>query len=221
CPSCQQDLAVRDLIPVLSWLWLRGRCRRCQAPIGWQYPMIEIGTVALCLAFYSRYGFSAQTLCLFALAPLVTSIIAIDLNFKIIPDGLNLAMLLLGIVMLGLNAVQAPDAASFILERGGQGITAAVIYIAASLFLRWAIMVWRKKDALGLGDVKFFGVAGFWLGLNPDAGAYLMLVAGVIGIILALFWQRVKKEAEFPFGPAILLAFVAMLLWQGPVFLLQ
>ena len=152
---------------------------------------------------------------------LVAAIVAIDFEFKIIPDGLNLAMLAAGIGMLAANAFQSPDAIGFITQRGGEGLGAAILYVAVSLALRQGIMIWRKKDALGWGDVKFFAVAGFWLGLNPDSAAYLMLVAGVIGIFLAVIWQKIKKEAEFPFGPALLLAFAAMLLWQGPVFLLR
>lgn len=221
CTACGRQLTALDLVPLLSWAALRGRCRSCKAAIGWQYPLIELGTLALCLGFYFRFGFNAQVLCLFALAPLVASIIAIDFNYKIIPDSLNLAMFVAGCVMLCVAAYQSPDALSFITAKGGEGLGAAVLYVSVSLALRQAIMIWRKKDALGWGDVKFFAVAGFWLGLNPDSAAYLMLVAGVIGIFLAVIWQKIKKEAEFPFGPALLLAFVAMLLWQGPVFLLR
>ncbi len=221
CTSCGRQLTALDLVPLLSWMILRGRCRSCGAAIGWQYPLIELGTLILCLGFYFRFGFNTQVLCLFALAPLVASVTAIDFNYKIIPDSLNLAMFMAGVAMMCVSAYQSPDAIAFIVSRGGEGLAAAILYVAVSLALRYAIMVWRKKDALGWGDVKFFAVAGFWLGLNPDSAAYLMLVAGVIGIILALIWQKIKKEAEFPFGPALLLAFVAMLVWQGPVFLLR
>lgn len=222
CTSCGRKLTALDLVPLFSWIALRGRCRGCGAKIGWQYPLIELGTLALCLAFYFRFGFQVpQIFFFFALAPLVAAIVAIDFEFKIIPDSLNLAIFATGVAMLATNAFQSPDAANFIASKGGEGLVAAILYVAVSLGLRWGIMIWRKKDALGWGDVKFFAVAGFWLGLNADSAAYLMLVAGVIGIFLAFLWQKIKKEAEFPFGPAILLAFVAMLLWQGPVFLLQ
>lgn len=222
CTSCGRKLTALDLVPLFSWLALRGRCRGCGAKIGWRYPLIELGTLALCLAFYFRFGFQVpQVFFFFALAPLVAAIVAIDFEFKIIPDGLNLAMFGTGAAMLATNAFLSPDAVGFIVSKGGEGLAAAALYVAVSLALRWGIMIWRKKDALGWGDVKFFAVAGFWLGLNPDSAAYLMLVAGIIGIFLAFAWQKIKKEAEFPFGPAILLAFAAMLLWQGPVFLLQ
>ncbi len=222
CTSCGRNLTALDLVPLFSWLALRGRCRGCGAKIGWQYPLIELATLSLCLAFYFRFGFQPpQIFFFFALAPLVAAIVAIDIEYKIIPDSLNLAMLGAGIGMLAGNALQSPDAVGFIVAKGGEGLAAAILYVAVSLGLRQAIMIWRKKDALGWGDVKFFAVAGFWLGLNPDSAAYLMLVAGLIGIFLAIVWQKIRKEAEFPFGPAILLAFIAMLLWQGPVFLLQ
>lgn len=219
CPACKRSLGFPDLVPVFSWVFLKGKCRTCKAPIGWEYPLIEVATLLLCLAFYARFGFTPFTLCLFALAPVATSIVAIDFRFKIIPDSLNAALLCLGIA--GLAACAAENAAPlpFLLEKGGESLLAAVAYLGVSLGLRYGLMAALKKDPLGWGDIKFFGAAGFWLGLNPDSAAYLMLVSGVFGILLALTWKKVKKESEFPFGPAVLAGFVSMLLWQGPSFL--
>ena len=109
CPSCDRKLGVLDLVPVFSWLFLRGKCRSCKAAIGWQYPAIELVTLALCLVFYWRFGLGLQTLCFFALAPVVVSIVAIDFAHKIIPDGLNLAVAALALAGLAGNALLAAD----------------------------------------------------------------------------------------------------------------
>lgn len=219
CPSCNRNLTAPDLVPVFSWLFLRGRCRTCGAKIGFEYPAIELATLLLCLLFYARFGMRVETLCLFALAPVLVSIIAIDFRFMIIPDGLNLAILGIGAAGLLAGAATSPEGPDFLIARGGESLAGAVLYLAVSLALRYGVMAALKKDPLGMGDIKFFAVAGFWLGLNPDSGAYLMMASGLSGVVLALLWRHFRKEAEFPFGPALLAGFIAMLLWQGPVFL--
>ena len=220
CPHCGRQLTAPDLVPVFSWVFLGGKCRSCKKSIGIEYPLIEIATLLLCLAFYFRFGFTFETVCMFALAPVITSIVSIDLRFKIIPDGLNISIAALGVAALFASALQSPDAPAFIIAKGGESLLGAVLYACVALALRFGVMAALKKDPLGWGDIKFFAAAGFWLGLNPDSGAYLLLVSGIAGIILALLWKRATGEREFPFGPALLLGFTAMLLWQGPGFLL-
>lgn len=219
CPSCKRPLSAIDLVPVFSWLFLRGKCRTCKAPIGWQYPAIELATLLLCLAFYWRFGLGLQTLCFFALAPVLVSIAAIDFAHKIIPDSLNLAIAALALAGLAGNAFLAADPPGFVLEKGVAALAGAALYCGGALLLRYGVMMALKKDPLGMGDVKFVAAAGLWLGLNPDSAAWLMFVAGMAGIMIALVWKKTRGEAEYPFGPALLMGFLAMLLWQGPGFI--
>ncbi|MBI1216194.1 MAG: prepilin peptidase, partial [Alphaproteobacteria bacterium] len=109
CPSCGHPLGVPDLVPVFSWLFLRGRCRHCRAPIGWRYPLIELATLFLCLVFLHRFGFSPPLLAVFVLAPLVVSIMDIDIHHKIIPDALNISIAGAGAAALLLTALDAAD----------------------------------------------------------------------------------------------------------------
>lgn len=219
CPSCDRKLGVLDLVPVFSWLFLRGKCRSCKAAIGWQYPAIELVTLALCLVFYWRFGLGLQTLCFFALAPVVVSIVAIDFAHKIIPDGLNLAVAALALAGLAGNALLAADPPDFIVEKGVAALAGAALYGGGALLLRHGVMMVLKKDPLGMGDIKFLAAAGLWLGLNPESAAWLMFVSGAAGIMIALVWKKTRGEAEYPFGPALLTGFVCMLLWQGPGFI--
>ena len=76
-----------------------------------------------------------------------------------------------------------------------------------------------KREAMGLGDVKFFTVAGFWLGLNANAASTLMMVSGVSGIALALIWKKRTGEAEVPFGPSLIAAFIVVLCFFPAEFL--
>jgi leader peptidase (prepilin peptidase)/N-methyltransferase len=208
CPACGHDLGLRDLVPVFSWLLLQGKCRYCAAPVGSRYPLIECATVMLCLAFYFAYGFTPQAFALFALAPVLAAMIAIDLAHKIIPDSLNLAVLALGIAAFALGR---PDAAGLLAALEG-----AALYAGAAWMLRFVFFKILKREPMGLGDVKFFGAAGFWLGLDPDAAALFMILSGASGIVLALVWRRATGDREFPFGPALVLAFAALLVWVRP-----
>lgn len=214
CPSCNKDLSALDLVPVFSWLFLRGRCRRCKAPIGWQYPLIELATVFLCVAIYLRFGFSLQTVFLFALAPVMTAMTDIDFRFKIIPDELNIAVFVTGLLVLG--ASMDPD---FIIDHGGQGLLGSLLYGLGALALRAGAQVFLKREAMGLGDVKFFFAAGFWLGPSLETLAWFMILAGGSGVVLALLWRKLAKEAEFPFGPSLIAAFLAILFILPPLFI--
>jgi leader peptidase (prepilin peptidase) / N-methyltransferase len=208
CTSCGRDLEIPDLVPLFSWLFLKGQCRRCRAPIGLRYPLIETATLALCLGFYCIYGLSAQGLALFALAPVLVAIVDIDLHHKIIPDSLNLAVLLLGFSawFLGADGIEGAETTF-----GGM-----IVYAAFAFLLRKAFALALKREPMGLGDVKFFGAAGFWLTFDAGTAAQFMMLSGAFGVALALLWRRVTGEDEFPFGPALVLAFTVLLFRTAP-----
>jgi len=221
CPSCDHTLGVWDLVPLFSWIVLKGKCRYCQARIGTQYPLIEMATLGLCLLFYSVYGLTPETAAVYILAPVLVSIIDIDLRYKIIPDSLNLAIALTGMGALGINAALAAQPLDFIMQQGLPAVSGALIYGLGSLFLRYVGGVILKREAMGLGDVKFFAAAGFWLGLNANAIAALMMISGVSGIILALVWKKRSGEVEVPFGPSLIIAFIAVLYFFPAEFIIR
>lgn len=215
CHACHHTLGVRDLVPLLSWMALRGRCRYCRAAIGWRYPLIELATLALCLVFYTVYGFQPETFLIFLLAPVLISIIDIDLHYKIIPDSLNLSILLTGVAAFGVNAFLDGD----VLDTGAEAAAGVMAYGLGSWALRNGMMWVMKREPMGLGDVKFFAAAGFWLGLDATMAAAFMMISGLSGIVLALLWKRRTGEAEFPFGPSLIVAFIVILCFYRPVFI--
>jgi leader peptidase (prepilin peptidase)/N-methyltransferase len=219
CPACQHTLGVRDLVPLFSWLCLGGKCRLCRAPIGWRYPLIELATLFVCLLFYFFFGVSIGTLPVFILAPLFVSIVDIDLSYKIIPDGLNLAVLLTGIAALLVNAVLSPNFINFIIEYGVPAALGSLLYGGGALLLRWLSGLVLRRETMGLGDIKFYAAAGFWLGINPEAAAFFMIISGLCGIILALFWKKLHWEAEVPFGPSLVIALIGIICYYPPLFL--
>lgn len=219
CPSCDHDLGMADLVPFFSWAFLRGRCRYCRTTIGYTYPLIELGTLALCLAFFAVYGASPVLVAFCVLAPVLTAIIAIDLRYKIIPDVLNLTIFLTGVLALVLAALDSFNPPSHLLGIAGAAAGGVLAYGLGSLALRQVFLLVMKKDALGLGDVKFFAAVGIWLGLDPDAMAWFLMLSGLFGVVLALVWRKITREVEFPFGPALICAFLTVLFALTPYFI--
>lgn len=224
CPSCGRTLGFFDLIPVLSWLGLRGRCRGCGVFYGWRYLLIELSVLSLCLAFFLVLAPGAPQLALYFTACVLVALAAIDLEWQILPDKLNLA--LAGCFLLGLIDVAGLwpldgrpadwDMAFDILPRALGG---AFIYAFFPWVLGRMVQKWKGREALGLGDVKFLAAAGLWLGPDPQRMAVYMVAIGVIGVVLALFWRWRHGEAEFPFGPSLIAAFAAALLCGQSVLL--
>ena len=208
CPSCGHRLSIPDLIPLLSWMALRGRCRYCRAAIGWRYPAIELGTMILCLVFYAAFGWTGQGIVAMLAAPFLMALVAIDLEHYILPDQINA---ILGVLGLGyVLALAGPDADEFILSFGS-----ALLYAGLAFATSWIMGKILKKEAMGFGDVKFFAVAGLWLGLGllPT----FLTGAGLAGVILGVLWKFYVGQERFPFGPALILSFVLCLVFGSQI----
>jgi leader peptidase (prepilin peptidase)/N-methyltransferase len=202
CPACGHALGVRDLVPVLSWLALGGRCRYCGAPVPLRYPLIEVATAALfVLAVLARgAGLESAMLCALALGLVIAA--AADLDRQVIPDLVLLVLLPLGLGYRAALGLPWSDTVG--------GLVAALALAGA---LRWLGARLRGREALGLGDVKLLAVAGAWVGLA--ALPWFLVAAGVLGLALALAWRRHGGET-FPFGPALAAALYGAVLWSAP-----
>lgn len=187
CPACSQQLGPRDLVPVLSYLWRRGRCGRCGAAIGMRYPMIELAAAALSVLAVLAAGPGIDAVLLALLGAGLLVIVVVDLEFMIIPDAMLIALALLG--------------AFYRFPNWGDAAAGAVTGGGVAWALRAAFTRFKRREALGLGDVKFFAVAGIWCGLGGLAG--FMLLSGIFGILFALGWKARGRAAEFPFAPAL------------------
>jgi len=204
CTACGAALRPWDLVPLLSWALSRGRCRHCGAPVSWRYPTIELVTALLfAAAWFIGEGSLPLTAILAAAGFALVVIVVADLEEQIIPDAMVLVLLAAGLGWRWLAG----------------GWTDALLGAAAglllSLGLRWVFLRWRGVDALGLGDVKFLGVAGIYLGVT-DLAHYLVL-AGLCGIVFGLAWRRVGRGEAFPFGPALCAALAVELWIKAPL----
>lgn len=206
CPKCLHQLSAADLVPVLSYIWTRGKCRHCAAPVPLRYPVIELATAVLFLLALQAAGPGLPAIALGLLALGLVIITVIDLEYLIIPDSISLALAGLGLAWHGL--ADDPVAAWMMAIAGGlAGFLSA--WLLRILFRRL-----KGREALGFGDVKFFGVAGLWTGIAGLAD--FMMISGLSGILIAAIWRWRGGGAVFPFGPALAAGlFTAMLLKAG------
>jgi len=209
CPSCAQQLSASENVPVVSFLFLRGRCRHCKSRISARYPLVEIAASVASILVAMTFGFTASTLAFLAFAWFLLALSLIDLDHHLLPDDLTLPLLWLGLLVsafnLGLPGVSLFDAV----------IGAAAGYITLwSLF--WAFLLVTGKEGLGYGDLKLLAALGAWLGWQAILPVLLLasLAGAAIGLILIVFGGR-ERSAPLPFGPFLAAAGFVMLIW-GP-----
>lgn len=195
CPRCHHQLSALDLVPVLSWMFLKGRCRYCHEPISPRYPLIELCTGMLfALACITEGpGFISVLNCLFFSVLIVTALI--DLDTMEIPDRLHLIIFLLGFIRLVLTP------ANF----GSQLLGALIISIPFWIFYHF--------EAMGGGDVKLMLVSGFYLGFSQVLVSFVL--STFLGAAAALYLIGVKKKdrrTAIPFGPFLAMGMVLAVL---------
>jgi len=209
CPSCAQQLSASENVPVVSFLFLRGRCRHCKSRISARYPLVEIAASVASVLVAMTFGFTASTVAFLAFAWFLLALSLIDLDHHLLPDDLTLPLLWLGLLVsafnLGLPGVSLFDAV----------IGAAAGYMTLwSLF--WAFLLVTGKEGLGYGDFKLLAALGAWLGWQAILPVLLLasLAGAAIGLILIVFGGR-ERSAPLPFGPFLAAAGFVMLIW-GP-----
>jgi prepilin signal peptidase PulO-like enzyme (type II secretory pathway) len=199
CIVCAQPLGVLNLIPFFSWMVQRGKCSYCQGSIHWRYPLIEATMALLCIASYLHAGWSVQLPLLFGIVLCIIIICAIDLEYYVIPDGVQL--------VLGILAILYQYTKGQPWGEIGQG---ALLGLLTGVLLRYGYYFIRRKEGLGLGDVKFLLIAGIFL--DPYSFVLFLFYSGVVGTLSGIVWCRYTKEQLFPFAPALCVALLLCLL---------
>ena len=211
CDHCKRQLQVRDLIPVLSYVYTGGKCRYCYKHISFYYPIVEILTSVVFVTIYFAFIPSNISLLIVLIANLIiaSSLIVIffaDLKYHIIPDEATIALMIGAVIRL------APFVIS--LQQLHAPITAG---IALALTLLFFFLI-TKGRGMGFGDVKLAFPMGFLLGLE---GGFLALyisfvTGGIVGLALLLLRKKGLKS-KLPFGPFLVLGTIAILIAGKPI----
>jgi len=198
CPTCKQQIAFYDNIPVLSWLILGGRCRHCKSKISARYLLIELLTGALFLACYWYFGLTLATLKFCTFAFLLLGLIFTDAETKLLPDKLTLPGLALGVIFstlvpvndmasqflpgvmnLPLSGDLSLRVLSLVDSLLGAALGASFIYGAGAIYLRW-----RGTEGMGFGDVKLMAMVGAFLGMKLTI--FTIFTASLAGSLFGL-----------------------------------
>ena len=204
CPACGHRIAAFENIPVLSFLFLRGRCAACAAPISARYPFIELLTGALTIAAVLRFGVTptAAAACL-----LIWSLIAltfIDFDTQLLPDSITLPLLWSGLLA---NVAGFVPGASL-----RDAVVGAIAGYVALWTIYWLFKLVRGKEGMGYGDFKLLAALGAWLGwqMLPLIVLLSSFVGAIIGIGLVVFRGR-DHQIPLAFGPYLAIAGVIAL----------
>ncbi|MCW1907949.1 MAG: prepilin peptidase [Candidatus Saccharibacteria bacterium] len=212
CEHCKHVLAPQDLVPLLSWLALQGKCRYCHRQISWQNPVVELATAVLFVTSYLYWplGFEAEgiTLFIFWLIFLVgfMALILFDIKWMILPN--SIVFPLAGLAVLGVLA----RAITF---HGGLSVLYEAFWgvlIGGGLF--YALFQASNGKWIGGGDVKLGAVLGLIVG-GPAAALLLIFMASVMGSLVAvplMMTKRLKPTSRLPFGPFLIAAAIVVYL---------
>ena len=205
CPKCFHRLGKTENVPVLGWLWLRGRCRWCKTPISSRYPTVEAITGIIFLIVFWRFGYSIETVGYWALLSWLLSLSAIDLDTMTLPPALTKSGLVLGLIfqlILGWHLDGAKGAVQGLIF----GIGGAVlgIWLLETIALIGSIML--GQQAMGDADGKLMATIGAWIGWKYVLVA-CFIACGVGSILggIAIALKIINRKQPVPFGPFLAL----------------
>jgi leader peptidase (prepilin peptidase)/N-methyltransferase len=197
CPRCAARIPWWANVPLLSWLWLRGRCRRCREPISARYPAVELITALLFVALFFVYGPGPRLIGTWAVAAALIASAFIDAEHHIIPNALTLPGIPIGLALAWLDPPP--------------GLLDAVLGLVVSGGMLWALSVvyeWRTgRIGLGFGDVKLVAMLGSFVGLQPVLSLLVLgSLLGVVQALVAMAFTGAGRRTPIPFGPALVCA---------------
>lgn len=240
CPACGKAIRPWHNVPVLGWLWLRGRCRDCGLAIPLRYPLVELATALLFAWIALRFGPVPIAWLWMAFGAALFAAAAIDAEHRIIPDEISLGGLALGLTLApvmqvwngaGVGAAWVHAASGALL---GGGLLWIVGFVHARLcavmgrrFEHWpgddeafprpaSLDYWTWFPGMGFGDVKLLAMIGAFLG--PLGVVQTIVAASGIGLLFGVAWIALRRGASTPFGFGPMLALGALVTLLYPMF---
>ena len=208
CPACGHAIAWYENIPLISYLFLRGRCAGCATAIPLRYPLVELTAGLLAAGAAWQFGFGWQAAAAGLLAWALLALAVIDLDTQYLPDDITLPLIWLGL-LANLNGLFAPL---------GEAVVGAVAGYLSLWLVYHLFRLATGKEGMGYGDFKLLAALGAWLGwtLLPLVVLLSSLIGAVIGIALIALAGH-DRARPIPFGPYLVLAGLVALFWGRPL----
>jgi leader peptidase (prepilin peptidase)/N-methyltransferase len=196
CSQCGHKLGALDLVPILSWLFLRGKCRYCKARISARYIVVEVITAVVFVLIAWHYGLSIQTLAYFFLASILLGVLLVDIETMTIPNGFIIAGIIVWVASVWF--IRPPlvgfGIGSMFVGSFGYGFLAVLIDgLAGAFAIGGGMLVFATlfdkitgRNSLGGGDVKLFFMVGLYLGVA--AGFFNLLLSCILGLVFSFVW---------------------------------
>jgi len=204
CPHCGHRIRAWENIPVLSYLFLKGKCSSCNSTISLRYPVIELITGVLSVIVAIKFGVSLTTLCALFLTWTLIALTLIDYDKQLLPDDLTLPLLWLGLLISFFNVFTDTES--------------SLIGAILGYMILWTVFQIFKlvtgKEGMGFGDFKLLAALGAWMGwqLLPQ----IILLSSVVGAVTGIFMLitgLTKRQQPIPFGPYLAVAGWIALMW--------
>ncbi|NEP60160.1 MAG: prepilin peptidase [Symploca sp. SIO2G7] len=199
CPRCSTRLKPYDNVPILGWLWLKGRCRHCHSPISPRYLLVELLSGILYIALFLRFGWNLETPVYWSLTSWLIALTMIDIDTLTLPNALTMSGVCLGWLTHGVLAAAAHQSVPMALASSiaasilGLWLFDAISLLGAAVF---------GKTVMGGGDGKLAAMVGAWLGWQDLLlSIFLASVFGALGGVMGMSLGLLKRRQPIPFGP--------------------
>ena len=204
CPHCSHKIRAYENIPIISYVFLRGRCSSCKSPISMRYPLIEAISGVLAAYIGWRFGFTLAMAAALVFAWSLVALTAIDIDTQLLPDDITLPLLWVGLLVNLNNGFNPLPSA----------VIGAVVGYLSLWSVYWLFKLTTGKEGMGYGDFKLLAAIGAWLGwkMLPIVILLSSLVGAIVGIALIVL-TRHGRNTPIPFGPYLAAAGLIALFW--------
>jgi leader peptidase (prepilin peptidase)/N-methyltransferase len=208
CPSCSAPVRPWMNIPVISWIFLRGKCASCGSRIGLRYPLVEIATAVMSGLLLLKFEWGWPLLAMLVFTWLLITMSVIDIDHKILPDTLTLGLLWLGLLL---------NTQGMFTDLQSAVLGAALGYGVLWGFF-WIFKLFTGKDGMGYGDFKLLAALGAWFGFQSLLTIIIMssVVGAVVGIAGVIALGR-DRQLPIPFGPYLAMAGWIVAMWGNEI----
>jgi leader peptidase (prepilin peptidase)/N-methyltransferase len=208
CPKCKSKIKPWQNIPVISYLWLKGKCANCKTPISVRYPIVELVTALLGLLVAYTFGATVQCAAMLVFTYFLVALTLIDLDEYLLPDSLTLPLIWIGLVANTFNTFASLNDAVY----------GAVFGYLSLWSVYWVFKLITGKEGMGYGDFKLLAAIGALLGWQALPVVILLssAVGAVVGISLIIILGR-DKNIPIPFGPYLAAAGFIAALWGSDI----